>query len=119
MTRVNSEIPTLYTIVTPIRSVAFANHCVWVEKMKKDLYTGSECAIYYEPYPNQVYPFTVDAIFVEIVVTRTSYTVAGFAVFPDKSRREMRIEERHSNYRDAKHSANQWVLSVREAFNIN
>ena len=119
LTQLNSEIPTLYTLVTPIRSIAYANQCVWVEKIKKDSNKGSECAIYYEPYPNREYPFTVDAIFVEIVADLTSYTVSGFAVYPDKSRRELRIEERYSDFVAAKHSASQWVLSVHKLININ
>lgn len=107
-----SDIPTIYTFVTPIRSVAFSNHCVWVEQIKKNLAAGEECAIYYEPYPNRVYPATLDAIMIEISVQVTGYKVAGFAVIPDQERRELHLDQWHANFEDAKLAATNWLLSV-------
>ena len=118
MNNARSDIPTIYTFVTPIRSVAFSNHCVWVEQSKKDLAAGEECAIYYEPYPNCVFPATLDAIMIEISAQVTGYKVAGFAVIPDQERRELHIDQWHATFEEAKLAATNWLLSVGEFINM-
>ncbi len=112
-------IPTLYTLETPIRFVAFAHHCIWVEQVNKKLQEGFECAIYYEPYTNVVYPYTLEAIFIEVLVGQTGYNISGFAVFPDRDRREIKISEWHSDYAKAKQVAINWILAARELVTLH
>lgn len=116
MQEVCSRIPTLYTIETPIRSVAYANHCVWVEQVRKNLQEGCECAIYYEPYANRETPCTLDAIYIEIVTNQKGYNVDGFAIIPDMERQEIKINEWHTNYANAKQAANNWLWTVHELY---
>lgn len=109
-----SHIPILYTFESQIRSVAFAHHAIMVEQANKQLQEGFECAIYYEPYANNIYPDTLDAIFLEILAGQTGYNIAGFAVFPDRERREIKINEWYSDYAKAKQVAINWILAARE-----
>lgn len=110
---ISSHIPILYTHENPIRPVAFSHHCIWVEQINKKLEDRFECAIYYEPYANLVYPDTLDAIFVEISASPEGYHFFGFAVFPDQERREIKINECHKDYPKAKQAALKWLGVVR------
>ncbi|MBP2663472.1 MAG: hypothetical protein H6Q71_1420 [Firmicutes bacterium] len=112
-----SRIPTLHTFENPIRSVVWANHCIWVEQVNKRLEDDFECAMYYEPYSNLVYPDTVDAIFVEISVNQKKYHVSGFAVVPDEEREEIKINEGYTDYNTAKQVAVHWLLEARKFIN--
>lgn len=103
------RIPTLHTFENPIRTVAWANQGIWVEQVQKPQEDDFECAMYYKPYTNQVYPETVDAIFVEITFSHNRYHVSGFAVIPDEERAEIRIDEYHTNYSAAKQNALFWL----------
>ncbi|SMC76254.1 hypothetical protein [Sporomusa malonica] len=114
MKEITFRIPTLYTLENPIRPVAFTHHYVWVEQVNKNLQESFECAIYYEPYTNFVHPYTLDAIFVEILASPEGYHISGFAVFPDLERREIKISEYHTDYPKAKQVAMKWLEAVRK-----
>ncbi|HWR42977.1 hypothetical protein [Sporomusa sp.] len=114
MKEVLSRIPTLYTFETPIRPVAFTNHCVWVEQVNKCLQEGFECAIYYEPYTNFENPYTLDAIYIEILAKQKRYCISGFGVIPDRERHEIKISEQYTEYAKAKQVAINWLLATRE-----
>ncbi|MDF2873721.1 MAG: hypothetical protein K0R22_404 [Sporomusa sp.] len=114
MKKAHSRIPTLHTFENPIRPVAFANHCVWVEQVNKSLQDGFECAIYYEPYTNFEHPYTVDAIYMEISYSQNRYSISGFGVIPDSERGEIKISEKYADYAEAKQAAIKWILATRE-----
>lgn len=113
MKTIHAHIPTLYTFANPLRDIALANHCVWVEQADKSRQEGQECAIYYEPYTNHVHPFTVDAIYIAISYSQNSYLFSGFGVIPDKERQEIKINEQYEHYADAKQAAIKWLLATR------
>ena len=75
---------------------------------------GFECAIYYEPYANLVYPDTLDAMMVEITAGQTGYHISGFAVIPDGEREEIKINIWYSNYAKAKQAADRWIIATRK-----
>ncbi|WP_434133136.1 hypothetical protein KIAC18_001052 [Sporomusa sphaeroides] len=114
MTRPFHGISTLYTIEPSIRNVAFSHHSLWVEQANKNIREGFECAIYYEPYANLVYPDTLDAMMVEITAGQTGYHISGFAVIPDGEREEIKINIWYSNYAKAKQAADRWIIATRK-----
>lgn len=105
---------TVHTIEPSIRTVAFSHHAVWVEQANKNMQEGFECAIYYEPYANLVYPDTLDAIMVEITAGQTGYYISGFAVIPDGGREEIKISEWYLDYAKAKQVASTWIIATRK-----
>ena len=113
MKTVHSRIPMLYTFESPLRDIALANHCVWVEQADKSRQEGQECAIYYEPYTNLAHPFTLDAIYIAISYSQNRYLISGFGIIPDSERQELNIKEQYENYVDAKQAAIKWLLATR------
>ena len=115
MARPFHGISTLYTIEPSIRNVAFSHHALWVEQTNKNMQEGFECAIYYEPYANLVYPDTLDAMMVEITAGQTGYYISGFAVIPDGEREEIKLNRTwYLDYAKAKRAADNWIIVTRK-----